>query len=207
MTTNALGRRIRLGVVGGGGGSLIGPVHRMAARLDDRFDIVAGVLSSNPDRCLAEAQQLGILRGYRTVSDMLEAERARPDGIDAVAIMTPNDSHAEFANLALDAGLDVICDKPLTNDLDSSLALAAKARERGLVFSLTHNYSGYPMVREARAAVLTGELGPIRFVHVAYVQGSLGTLVESRPNELPSRVNWRIDPARGGASQVLGDIG
>ena len=207
MAATALGRRIRLGMIGGGGAALIGPVHRMAARLDDRFEIVAGVLSSNQDRALAEAERLGIPRGYRTVQAMLEAEAGRADGIDAVAIMTPNDSHAAFANMALDAGLDVICDKPLTNDLDSSLALATKARERGLVLSLTHNYSGYPMVREARASVLAGELGPIRVAHVAYVQGSLGSLVESHPADMPSRLKWRLDPAVGGQSHVLGDIG
>jgi predicted dehydrogenase len=207
MATTALGRRIRLGLIGGGGAALIGPVHRIAARLDDRFEITAGVLSSHPDRALAEAARLGIPRGYADVRSMLQAEAARPDGIDAVAIMTPNDSHFAFADMALEAGLDVICDKPLTNDFDSALALAAEARERGLVLSLTHNYSGYPMVREARAAVAAGEIGPLRVVHVAYVQGSLGTRVEADPATLPPRLRWRLDPAIGGLSHVLGDIG
>ncbi len=200
-------RRIRLGVVGGGGGALIGPVHRIAARLDDRFELVAGVLSSRPERSLAEAASIGLPRGYPDVPAMIAAEAARPDGMDAVAIMTPNDSHARFAEMALDAGLDVICDKPLTNDLDSAVALAAKARAKGLVLSLTHNYSGYPMVREARAAIAAGEIGPLRVVHVAYVQGSLGTKVEDHPERMPSRLKWRLDPSVGGLSHVLGDIG
>ncbi len=202
-----LGRRIRLGLIGGGGEALIGPVHRIAARLDDRFELVAGVLSSRPDRSVAEAAGLGLARGYTDVPAMIAAEAVRPDGIDAVAIMTPNDSHFRFAELALDAGLDVICDKPLTNELDSALALGAKARAKGLILSLTHNYSGYPMVREARAAVAAGEIGPLRVVHVAYVQGSLGTRVEDHPEAMPSRLKWRLDPASGGLSHVLGDIG
>ena len=200
-------RRVRLGLVGGGGGALIGPVHRIAARMDDRFDVVAGVLSSHPERALAEAAALGLPRGYPDVPSMLAAEAARPDGIEAVAIMTPNESHATFAHMALDAGLNVICDKPLTNDLASALALAKKAKANGLVFVLTHNYSGYPMIREARAAIAAGEIGPLRVVHVSYVQGSLGTLVEADPAAIPSRLQWRLNPAIGGASHVLGDIG
>ncbi len=200
-------RRIRLGLIGGGGGALIGPVHRIAARLDDRFELVAGVLSSQPERSVAEAASIGLSRGYADVPGMIAAEARRPDGIEAVAIMTPNDSHARFADMALDAGLDVICDKPLTNDLGSAIALAAKARDKGLVLSLTHNYSGYPMIREAREAIAAGEIGPLRVVHVAYVQGSLGTRVEDRPEAMSSRLKWRLDPAVGGLSHVLADIG
>jgi predicted dehydrogenase len=199
-------RRVRLGLVGGGGGALIGPVHRIAARMDDRFELAAGVLSSRADRSVNEARALG-LRAYSDLPAMLGAEAARPDGIEAVAIMTPNDSHAALAGLALDAGLDVICDKPLTNDTASARALAEKAAAKALVLTLTHNYSGYPMVREARAAIAAGEIGPVRIVHVAYVQGSLGTLVEADAAAIPSRLRWRLDPAAGGASHVLGDIG
>ena len=198
--------RIRLGLIGGGGAALIGPVHRIAARLDNRFDLVAGVLSSNPARSLAEAAAHG-LRGYADVPAMIAAERARSDGIDAVAIMTPNDSHAAFAGMALDAGLHVMCDKPLTSDLSSALALADKARQQDLVLALTHNYSGYPMVREARAAIAAGEIGPLRVVHVAYLQGSLGWRVEDSPGAMPARLKWRLDPAIGGLSHVLADIG
>jgi predicted dehydrogenase len=202
-----LGRRVRLGLVGGGGEALIGPVHRIAARLDDRFELVAGVLSSDPERGRVQAEAIGLPRAYPDVPAMIAAEAQRADGIDAVAIATPNDSHARFAHMAMDAGLDVICDKPLTNDLDSALALLAKARAAGLVLSLTHNYSGYPMLREARAAVAAGEIGPLRVVHVSYVQGSLGTDVEARPEAMSKRLRWRLDPGVGGASHVLGDIG
>ncbi len=199
--------RLRLGLFGGAAGSLIGPVHRIAARMDDRFELIAGVLSSSPERSVEAARELGLPRGYADVPSMIASEAVRPDGIQAVAIMTPNDSHAGIAALALDAGLDVICDKPLTNDLASAMALAEKARARGLIFSLVHNYSGYPMVREARAAIAAGEIGPLRVVHVAYVQGSLGTKVEDNPEALSSRLRWRLDPSIGGPSHVLGDIG
>jgi predicted dehydrogenase len=156
MSTPALaklGRRVRLGLIGGGGGALIGPVHRVAARLDECFDIVAGALSSNKEKALSEAARLGLPRGYEGVAAMIAGEAARSDGIDAVAIMTPNDSHHGYAALALDAGLDVICDKPLTNDLASSLDLVARAKARKRLLCVTHTYSGYPMVREARAAI------------------------------------------------------
>jgi predicted dehydrogenase len=202
-----LGRRLRLGVIGGGGNALIGPVHRIAARLDDRFDIVAAVLSSDPDRALAEAAANGIARGYRDVPAMLAAEKQRADGIDAVAIATPNDSHAAYAGMTLAAGLDVICDKPLTNDLASARDLVAAVRRAGAVFCLTHNYSGYPMVREARAAIAAGEIGPVRVVHVTYIQGSLGARVEDNRDTMPARLKWRLDPAKGGVSHVMADIG
>ena len=209
MTTafEQLGRRVRLGLIGGGGTSLIGPVHRIAARLDDRFECVAGVLSSDPDRALAAAAKIGIPRGYGRVDEMIYAERTRPDGIEAVAIVTPNDSHLEFVNLALAAGLHVMCDKPLTNDLSSARQLTATALAQGCILAVTHNYSGYPMVREARAAVTAGELGQIRLVHITYVQGTLGSRVEDRPESIPSRLAWRLDPTRGGESHVMGDIG
>jgi predicted dehydrogenase len=202
-----LGRRIRLGLVGGGGNALIGPVHRIAARLDDCFEICAGVLSTDPARSVAEAAKLHIPRGYPDVATMISEEAMRADPIDAVAIMTPNDSHHGYAAMALDAGLDVICDKPITNDFDTALDLVERARSKGLVFCLTHNYSGYPMVREARAAIEAGEIGPLRVIHLSYVQGSLGSRVEDRPDEMSSRLKWRLDPARGGVSHVMGDIG
>jgi predicted dehydrogenase len=202
-----LGRRVRLGLVGGGGASLIGPVHRVAARFDDCFEIAAGVLSSNPERSLAEARVLGLPRGYADMATMLAEEAKRPDGIDAVAIMTPNDSHQAYTEMALAAGLDVICDKPLTNDLESALGLVETARKRGLIFSLTHNYSGYPMIREARCAIAENELGLLRVATVSYVQGSLGTRVEDKPEAISDRLRWRLDPARGGLSHVMGDIG
>ncbi len=202
-----LGRRVRLGLVGGGSGAFVGPIHRLAARLDDCFEIAAGVLSSDAERALAAAAALAIPRAYPDIATMLAAEAARPDGIDAVAIMTPNDSHYRLAEAALDAGLDVICDKPLTNDLDSAVALAQRADAAGRALVLTHNYTGYPMVREARAAIAAGEIGPVRLVSVRYLQGSLSRLVEAAPDTLHPRLRWRLDAERGGLSHVLGDIG
>jgi predicted dehydrogenase len=202
-----LGRRLRLGLVGGAGGALIGPVHRLAARLDDCFELTAGVLSSDPARSKAEAARLNIARGYADMAAMIAGEAARADGIDAVAIMTPNDSHARYVEMALNAGLDVICDKPLTNDYASSKALAVLARSKGLVLAVTYNYSGYPMLREARAAIAAGEIGKPQTLHAAYVSGSLGTLVEAEPEKMSSRTRWRLDSARGGLSHVLADIG
>lgn len=202
-----LGRRVRLGLIGGAQGALIGPVHRTAARLDDCFELCAGVFSSDSGRSLESARSFGIPRGYADVGTMIAEETSRPDGIDAVAIMTPNDSHFDYAVAALDAGLDVICDKPLTNDYESARTLARKARESGRILSLTHNYSGYPMVREARSAIAAGEIGPLQLVNVRYVQGSLSKHIEAEPEKMSPRVKWRLDASKGGKSHVLGDIG
>ena len=199
-----LGRRLRLAVIGGGPGSFIGAMHRQAARLDDRYEIVAGILSSNPEKSKKAGQELGMSsdRLYSTVEEMLNAESARKDGADVVAIMTPNDSHYEYAMSALGRGFDVICDKPMTNTLEEAETLHKKVQETGLVFCLTHNYTGYPMVRQAKAMVADGQLGTIRLVQVEYVQG--GKADESKPD--PS-TSWRFDPVRGGPSLVMGDIG
>jgi predicted dehydrogenase len=199
-----LGRRLRLAVIGGGPGSFIGAMHRQAARLDDRFEIVAGVLSSDPDKSKKAGLELGMVsdRLYSSVKEMLDAESSRKDGADVVAIMTPNDSHFKYAMAALDHGFDVICDKPMTNTLEEAEALHKKIQESGLVFCLTHNYTGYPMVRQAKAMVADGQLGTIRLVQVEYVQG--GKADESKPD--PSE-SWRFDPVRGGPSLVMGDIG
>lgn len=202
-----LGRRVRLGVVGGGGIALIGPVHRAAARLDDLFEIVAGVLASDPERSLAQGRALGIARAYPDLGALLEGERARPDGIDALAVCTPNDSHVPIALRALEAGLHVVCDKPLANDLRSALELVAAVRRTGRLLALTHNYAGYPMIRQARGMVADGALGPVHLVSVSYLQGSLATRVEDRPEAMPPRLVWRLDPAKGGPSHALLDIG
>ncbi len=201
-----LGRRIRLAVVGGAEPSFIGPMHRLAARLDDRYEIVTGVLSSNPEKALAQGRAMGFApdRLYSSFDEMIAAERARPDGIDAVDIMTPNDSHYRYAMAALDAGFDVICDKPMTNTLEEAELLAKKARETGLVFCLTHNYTGYPMVRQARAMAAAGELGEIRLVQVEYVQGGNAG---PQPANLTGPRTWKFDPAKAGPSRVMGDIG
>ena len=197
-----LGRRLRLAVIGGGPGSFIGAMHRQAARLDDRYELVAAALSSDPGRALAAANSIGIPpeRSYPDGQSLISAEAARRDGADVVAIMTPNDSHYCFAMLALNHGLDVICDKPMTTTLAEAQALHDKVRQSGLVFCLTHNYTGYPMVRQAKAMVMDGMLGDVRLVQVDYVQGG-----RAKPG--PGRKAWKEDPARGGPSLVLGDIG
>ena len=162
MTTNPiismLGRRLRLAVIGGGPGSFIGAMHRQAARLDDRYELVAGVLSSDPDRAMQAGAAIGLPadRIYTAVSTMLDTEAARDDGADAVAIMTPNDTHFEYAIAALEHGFDVICDKPMTNTIAEAEALHQKVEETGLIFCLTHNYTGCPMVRQAKAMVADG---------------------------------------------------
>jgi predicted dehydrogenase len=200
-----LGRRLRLAVIGGGPGSFIGAMHRQAARLDDRYEIVTGVLSSNPEKSKKAALEIGLSpdRLYSSVQELLDKEYARKDGIDVVAIMTPNDSHYEYSMSALEHGFDVICDKPMTNTLQEAEALHKKVQESGLVFCLTHNYTGYPMVRQAKAMVEDGQLGTIRLVQIEYVQG--GKADEEKP--MPDVITWKYDPVRGGPSRVMGDIG
>src|SRR5258706_4902422 len=201
-----LGRKLRLDVIGGGSGSFIGAMHRQAARLDDRYEIVTGIFSSNLEKSKKDALDLGMdpNRMYASVLEMLDGESARKDGADVIAIMTPNDSHYEYAILALERGFDVICDKPMTNTLEEAEALHKKVQESGLVFCLTHNYTGYPMVRQAKAMVEDGQIGTIRLVQVEYVQG--GKADENKP--IPSEaLPWRYDPVRGGPSLVMGDIG
>jgi predicted dehydrogenase len=204
--TGTVPRRIRLGMVGGGQGAFIGGVHRMAARLDDRYELVAGALSSDAARAASSAAELHIAaeRGYADYRDMARNEATREDGIDAVAIVTPNHLHGRIATAFLDAGIDVICDKPLTTTLAEALELVRRVRQSGRLFALTHNYSGYPMVRQAREMVAAGELGEIRVVHTEYPQDWLSTDLESTGQK---QAAWRVDPAQAGAGGSLGDIG
>ena len=197
-----MGRRLRLAVIGGGPGSFIGAMHRQAARLDDRYELVAAALSSDPARARLAGQGIGIPldRCYPSGQALIDAEAQRADGAEVVAIMTPNDSHYAFAMQALERGMDVICDKPMTNTLEEAQALHARVEATGQVFCLTHNYTGYPLVRQAKAMVMAGELGEIRLVQVEYVQGG-------RAKAGPARRPWKDDPARSGPSLVLGDIG
>jgi predicted dehydrogenase len=199
-------RRIRLGMVGGGQGAFIGAVHRIAARLDDCYELVAGALSSQPQRAAASAADVHIApeRAYADFRAMAQAEAARADGIDVVAIVTPNHLHAPIATAFLDAGIDVICDKPLCTSLSEALALVEKVRSSGRLFALTHNYSGYPMARQAREMVAAGELGEIRLVHAEYVQDWLTTDLAATGQK---QALWRGDPAQSGAGGALGDIG
>jgi predicted dehydrogenase len=200
-----LGRRLRLGMVGGGQGAFIGAVHRIAARLDDRYELVAGALSSDPERAKASAAELRIApeRAYPSFEEMAASEAARDDGIDAVAIVTPNHVHHPAAKAFLEAGIHVICDKPMTTTVEDALDLVQTVRRTGLVFALTHNYTGHPMVREARARVRAGELGKIRVVQVEYPQDWLTTRLEETGQK---QASWRTDPAQSGGG-AIGDIG
>ncbi len=200
------GRRLRLGMVGGGQGAFIGAVHRIAARLDDRFELVAGSLSSDPARAHASAAALHIAsdRSYAGFAEMAEREAARPNGIDVVAIVTPNHMHAAPAQAFAERGIHVICDKPMTHRMDDALALAETVRRTGVIFALTHNYTGYPMVRQAREMIAAGTLGPIRVVQVEYPQDWLTTRLEKTGHK---QAEWRTDPARSGGAGCTGDIG
>ncbi|HEY0134913.1 MAG TPA: Gfo/Idh/MocA family oxidoreductase [Nannocystis sp.] len=200
------GHRIRLGMVGGGQGAFIGAVHRFAARLDGEFELVAGALSSDPDRALASGRALGIPvdRTYGSFVEMAGREAKRPDGIEAVAIVTPNHMHFAPAKLFLEAGVHVICDKPLTATLDEAEELARIARRSGKLFVLTHNYTGYPMVRQARAMIASGEVGEVRVVQAEYAQDWLTERAEDGGSK---QAEWRTDPRRSGAGGCIGDIG
>jgi predicted dehydrogenase len=197
-------RRLRLGMVGGGPGAFIGAVHRIAARLDDRYELVAAALSSDPERSLAGAKELHIPRAYASFEEMASAESKRTDGIEVVSIVTPNHLHHAPAKAFLEAGIDVVCDKPLTTTLEDALDLAETVKRTALVFGLTHNYTGHPMVRQAREMVAAGELGNLRVVQVEYAQDWLSTPVEKTGQK---QAEWRTDPVRSGPGGALGDIG
>jgi len=201
-----LGRRLRLGMVGGGQGAFIGAVHRLAARMDDRYEFVAGALSSDADRSRASGAELGLAadRCYGSYQEMAAAEAEREDGIDVVSIVTPNNVHHGPAKTFLESGFHVICDKPMTTSLDEALDLVSVVRDSGRVFCLTHNYTGYPMVRQAREMVQGGELGQIRVIQAEYPQDWLTTKLEDTGQK---QASWRTDPARSGAGGSVGDIG
>ena len=206
MATEHQQHRIRLGMVGGGQGAFIGAVHRIAARIDDQYELVAGALSSNPERADASARELGIAadRSYASYEEMALAEASRPDGIEAVSIVTPNHLHAPIARTFLNAGIHVICDKPLTTSVEEAENLVELVEKSGKLFVLTHNYSGYPMIRQARSMVANGELGDIRVIQVEYPQDWLTERSELSGNK---QAEWRTDPARSGAGGAIGDIG
>ena len=195
--------RLRLGMVGGGQGAFIGGVHRIASRIDGQWDLVAGALSSDPERARASAAELGIApdRSYDDFALMARAEAAREDGIDAVAIVTPNHMHAAPAIAFLEAGISVICDKPLAATPEEAQTIASAAAASDAAFILTHNYTGYPLIRQARQMIADGELGQIRVVQVEYAQDWLAEEVHNK------QADWRTDPARSGAGGCVGDIG
>ncbi|MEX0284341.1 MAG: Gfo/Idh/MocA family protein [Paracoccaceae bacterium] len=198
--------RIRLGMVGGGRDAFIGAVHRIAARLDDRYELVAGALSSTPEKSIASALDIGIAedRAYGDYKAMAIREARLKEGIEAVAIVTPNHMHAAVAKEFLRRGIHVICDKPLTGTLAEAKSLTKAAEKADALFVLTHNYTGYPMVRQARDMVAKGDLGDIRLVQVEYPQDWLSTKLEDTGLK---QAEWRTDPERSGAGGAIGDIG
>lgn len=206
MAYAAAKNRIRLGMVGGGQGAFIGAVHRIAARIDDEYALCAGALSSNPERSLASAEELGLAsdRSYDSYQAMAAAESARADGIEAVAIVTPNHTHYAIAKTFLAAGVHVICDKPMTLTVDEAESLQKAARDADRILAVTYNYTGYPMVRQARAMIERGDLGSIRVVQVQYAQDWLSEPVEADGQK---QAAWRTDPAQSGAGGCIGDIG
>ncbi|MGE6123343.1 Gfo/Idh/MocA family protein [Aeromonas rivipollensis] len=199
-------RRLRLGMVGGGQGAFIGAVHRLAARMDDHYELLAAALSADPANARSSALALGLdpARAYEDYARMAQAEAARSDGIEVVAITTPNHLHAPVATAFLEAGIHVICDKPLALTLAEGEELARLARQQRRLFALTHTYSGYPMVRHARELVAAGELGELRYVQVEYLQDWLANPIPPGQNK---QADWRADPARAGRAGCLGDIG
>lgn len=198
-------KRLKLGMVGGGPGAFIGGVHRIAARMDDRFELVAGALSSNPEAAVSAAKDLNIAedRAYSSYQKMVEQESTREDGIDVVAIVTPNFLHYPIAKSFLLAGINVICDKPMTCTLKEALSLQKIAKDSGCLFILTHNYSAYPLVRQAKKMVNNGDLGNLRLIQVEYAQDWLSTATELEGNK---QAEWRSDPKRNGPGGCLGDI-
>ena len=205
-TPRLTGDRIRLGMVGGGEGAFIGAVHRIAARLDDHYQLVAGALSSTPGKAMRSGTALGLdpQRIYFDYAEMARRERNLPDGIEAVCIVTPNHLHAPVATAFINAGIHVICDKPLTTTLEEATKLRALVKKSGRVFVLTHNYTGYAMVRQAREMVQGGALGEIRIVQIEYSSDWLTERLESTGHK---QAGWRTDPARSGAGGCVGDIG
>ncbi len=205
--TGAKGNRIRLGMVGGGHGGFIGAVHRCAARLDDQYDLVAGALSSDPGRAKDSGESLRLApeRVYSDFKEMARIESQRKDGIEAVAIVTPNYLHVPVATAFIEVGIHVICDKPLAMSLAEGQELAALlTRKPAVIFALTHNYSGYPMVRQARAMIQEGTLGTIRVVQVEYPQDWLTQPLESSGQR---QAEWRTDPQKSGIGGSIADIG
>src|SRR2546423_10450297 len=209
MGVNApLNRKLRMGLIGGGQGAFIGRVHATAAILDNRAVLVAGALSSDAAKAKASAPDYDIPpeRAYGSYKEMIAAESKLKPGerVDFVSIATPNHTHFEIARAFAQAGFNVLCDKPLTFDLKQAEELADVVRKSGVVFAVTHNYTGYPLVRQAREMVLSGELGEINAVRAFYIQGWLRSRLEK---ENQKQASWRTDPKRSGAAGCFGDIG
>ena len=197
-------RKLRVGIVGGGQGSFIGAVHRIASELDGQAEVVAGAMSANPERAATSAKAWFLSRSYASFEEMAEREASLPDSIDFVMVTTPNHLHYPVARAFLEHGIHVVCDKPVTFTLAEAEALVQLVEQKQLIFALTHNYTGYPLVRQARQMVRQGELGTIRKVLVEYVQGWLAEPQERLGNK---QAEWRTDPARSGIAGCVGDIG
>ncbi len=207
MPTNApLNRKLRMGLIGGGQGAFIGRVHATAAVLDNRAALVAGALSSDPKKAKDSAPDYDIPadRAYGSYKEMAEAEAKRADKVDFVSVATPNHTHFEIAKTFAEAGFNVICDKPLTFDLAQAEELLKVVEKSGVVFAVTHNYTGYPLVRQARDMVMSGELGEINAIRSNYIQGWLRTRLEKDDQK---QAKWRTDPKQSGAAGAFGDIG
>ena len=206
MNENITKVPIQLGMVGGGQGAFIGAVHRLSARLDGEFELKAGALSSDPSRAKASGTELGLLedRIYFSYEEMAKIESERNDGIEVVAIVTPNHLHYPVAKAFLESGIHVICDKPLTSNLSDAKSLLDIVNSTGKLFILTHNYTGYPLIRQAREMVLNGELGEVRLIQVEYAQDWMTTKLEDKGHK---QAEWRSDPARSGIGGCVGDIG
>jgi predicted dehydrogenase len=201
------GRPLRLAIIGGGPGAWIGHTHRTAAELDGYWRVVGGVFSSDAARSRSAGVELGFEAGrsYGDLAELLDREKQRPDGADAVAIMTPNDTHYALAAAALDAGLDVVGDKPVAHDAAQARDLVARTRKGGRIYAIAHGYSAYPMTRYARRLVRDGALGAVRVVQVEYIQSGLATRLEDGPSS--NRLSWILDPKRSGLSLVMSAIG
>ena len=199
--------KIRLGMVGGGTGAFIGAVHRIAARMDNKYEFVAGCLSSNPEKSRISAKEinLDLSRSYPDFKTMAEQESKRDDGIEVVSIVTPNHMHAEPAITFLKKGIHVICDKPMTSTMEDAYNLYNTVKEKNSHFLITHNYTGYPIVREMKSMVNCGQIGKIRSVRGSYLQGWLGSKEEDTGSN--KQAEWRTDPKRSGVAGGVGDIG
>ena len=204
MKQDILNRKLRAGIVGGGQGSFIGAVHRRAAQLDGEAEVVAGAMSTDPRRAEASAQAWYLRRSYKNFEEMADTEASLPDGIDFVMVTVPNHLHYQVARTFLEHGIHVVCDKPMTFNLEEAQALVALVEQKKLIFALTHNYTGYPAVRHARHLVRSGAIGTIRKVLVEYVQDWLMEPVERAGNK---QAVWRTDPTRSGMAGAVGDIG
>ena len=200
-------KKLRLGMVGGGQGAFIGAVHRLSARMDDKYEFVAACLSSTPEKAEVSAKEIGLSldRSYPDYKTMALEESKREDGIDVVSIVTPNHMHAGPAIEFLNKGIHVLCDKPMTATMDDAHELMRAIKSSKAHFFLTHNYSGYPVIREMRSLVKNGELGNLRIVKGAYLQGWLGSKEEDSGSN--KQAEWRTDPKRSGAAGAVGDIG